>query len=134
MNEPISILVVDDERRIADTLVLILNMKGYIASATYDGSTALALCHELVPDLVLSDVVMPGLNGVELAIELRQSFPHCQVLLFSGQAATADILEQARAQGYEFPLLAKPVHPEVLLEKVRSMVGPSESALEKRAG
>jgi len=54
-----------------------------------------------------------------VAIETRKKLPKCKVLLFSGQAATADLLERARAQGHEFDILAKPVHPTDLLAKLR---------------
>jgi CheY-like chemotaxis protein len=121
------IVVVDDERRIADTLVLILNYKGYSAEAAEDGASALAICRRKVPDLVLSDVVMPGMNGIELAIAIRQQFPGCRILLFSGQAETTEILEDAKRRGYEFELLAKPVHPEELLTRIKELIGPRES-------
>lgn len=112
------VLVVDDEQCIADTLAAILNHAGYRAAAAYDAQIALAMCETSPPDLVISDVVMPGMNGIEMAIQIRQRFPTCQILLFSGMAATADLLEEARSQGYHFELLAKPVHPADLLEKV----------------
>ena len=54
---------------------------------------------------------MPDMNGIEAAIHIRGFLPACKVLLFSGQAATADLLENARARGHEFEILAKPVHP-----------------------
>jgi DNA-binding response OmpR family regulator len=121
------IVVVDDERRIADTLVLILNAKGYRAEAAHDGASALAKCRQKSPDLVLSDVVMPGMNGVELAIAIRQQCPRCPILLFSGQAETTEILEGARRRGYDFELLAKPVHPEELLARIRELIGPENA-------
>lgn len=120
-----SVLVVDDEHRIADTLVIILRMNGYTAEAAYDGLEALDRFRELQPDLVLSDVVMPGLNGIEMAISMRGERAGCRVLLFSGQGATANLLEQARTRGHDFELLAKPVHPEVLLARVREMIAPA---------
>ena len=64
---------------------------------------------------------MPGMNGIEMAIQIRQRYPACKVLLFSGQAATADLLEEARQSGYDFELLAKPVHPTELLAKACSV-------------
>jgi CheY-like chemotaxis protein len=114
------VLVVDDERVIADTLATILNQNGYDASSVYSGKSAVERAKELVPDLVISDVFMPGdMNGIEAAINIRREVPGCKVLLFSGQAATADLLENARAEGHEFDILAKPVHPEDLLAKIR---------------
>lgn len=116
------ILVVDDEKRIADTLALILDSKGYVSEAAYDAATALEVCRARIPNLVISDVVMPGMNGIELAIAISRDFPSCHVLLFSGQAATAQLMEDASAHGYSFELLAKPVHPVELLEKVEQLL------------
>jgi CheY-like chemotaxis protein len=62
---------------------------------------------------------MADLNGIDTAIQLRNLLPKIKILLFSGQAATADLLEKARTQGYEFEILAKPVHPQDLLNKLR---------------
>jgi CheY-like chemotaxis protein len=74
----------------------------------------------VTPDLIISDVIMPDMNGIEAAIQIRKFLPECKILLFSGQAATADLLKTARAQGHEFEILAKPVHPQDLLAKLRS--------------
>jgi CheY-like chemotaxis protein len=59
------------------------------------------------------------MNGIEAAIEIRKFLPNCKILLFSGQAATADLLEKARAKGHEFEILAKPVHPQDLLARIK---------------
>ena len=113
------ILVVDDERRIADSLVIILNQNGFDASAVYTGTEAVKRARTTRPDLVISDVIMPDMNGIEAAIQIRRMHPACKILLFSGQAATADLLERARAQGHSFDIVAKPVHPHDLLAKLR---------------
>jgi CheY-like chemotaxis protein len=113
------ILVVDDERRIADTLVIILNQSGFDASAVYTGTDAVDRARTSQPDLVITDVIMPDMNGIDAAIQIREILPACKILLFSGQAATADLLEKARAEGHEFEILAKPVHPQDLLSKLR---------------
>ena len=113
------VLVVDDEHRIADTLAAILNQSGFDAFAVYTGISAVDRARELSPDLVISDVIMPDMNGIEAAILIRRMLPACKILLFSGQAATADLLERARTQGHEFEILAKPVHPQDLLAKLR---------------
>jgi CheY-like chemotaxis protein len=114
------VLVVDDEQVIADTLAKILDLNGYEASAVYSGTAAVESARSLQPDLVISDVIMADMNGIEAAIHIRGFLPTCKILLFSGQAATADLLENARAQGHEFEILAKPVHPADLLAKLRS--------------
>ncbi len=113
------VLVVDDERVIADTLAIILNQAGFEASAVYTGTGAVDTAREVRPDLIISDVIMPDMNGIEAAIRIRGFLPACKILLFSGQAATADLLESARARGHEFEILAKPVHPQDLLAKLR---------------
>ncbi len=112
------VLVVDDEPCIADTLAAILQNFGYQAIAVYDAQSAMEACKASAPELIISDVVMPGKGGVELAIFVRETYPDCRILLFSGQAATVDILERARLQGYSFDLLAKPVHPKDLLARI----------------
>jgi DNA-binding response OmpR family regulator len=122
------IAVVDDERAIADTLSLILSHAGYETSTAYNGQTGYELCMAVKPDLVISDVVMPELNGIEMAIKLIDDLPSLKILLFSGQAATADLLEGARGRGYTFEVLAKPVHPADLMAKVSSMLAGDERA------
>jgi CheY-like chemotaxis protein len=114
------VLVVDDERVIADTLAMILNQSGFEARAIYSGEGALELVPIFAPDMLISDVIMADLNGIDAAIRIKELQPGIKVLLFSGQAATADLLEKARAQGYEFEILAKPVHPQDLLNRLRS--------------
>lgn len=114
------VLVVDDERVIADTLAAILGQSGYDASAVYSGTAAVERAKAVRPDLIISDVIMPDMNGIEAAIHIRKILPKTKILLFSGQAATAGLLENARKQGHEFEILAKPVHPADLLAKLKS--------------
>ena len=118
-NKP-KILVADDERVIADTLAMILNQSGFEARAVYSGEKALELAASFEPQMLISDVIMADLNGIDAAIRIREILPSIKILLFSGQAATADLLENARAHGYEFEILAKPVHPQDLLNKLRA--------------
>jgi CheY-like chemotaxis protein len=113
------VLVADDERVIADTLAMILNQSGFVARAVYSGERALELATTFAPDMLICDVIMADLNGIDAAIQFRALLPRIKILLFSGQAATADLLEKARTQGYEFEILAKPVHPRDLLTKLR---------------
>jgi CheY-like chemotaxis protein len=112
------VLVVDDERIIADTLSLILSKSGYEVLTAYDGMGALKLAAEVVPNLLIADVVMPEMTGIELASILIRKHPECQVLLFSGQAANLDLPEKAGASGHDFRLLTKPVPPLDMLRHV----------------
>jgi len=113
------VLVADDEQVIANTLAIILNQAGFEARAVYSGEKVLDALEEFQPDMLISDVIMTGMTGIEAAIATRQRMPGCKILLFSGQATTADLLEKARQEGHEFEILAKPVHPTDLLAKLR---------------
>jgi len=117
------VLVVDDERIIADTLTMILTTSGFDARAAYSGEMALEMARNFHPEMLITDVVMPGLSGIEAAIKLHEFLPSCKILLFSGQATTQHLIEAARAQNYEFELLAKPVHPTELLARMQSVMG-----------
>jgi CheY-like chemotaxis protein len=113
------VLVSDDERVIADTLAIILNQHGYEALAVYTSKDQVEMARSFRPDFIISDVIKPDMDGIEAAILVRGFLPSCKILLFSGQAATADLLESARARGYEFEIFAKPVHPQDLLAWLR---------------
>jgi CheY-like chemotaxis protein len=121
------VLVVDDERVIADTLSIILGKSGFTTMTAYDGTEALKLASAVSPDLIISDVVMPGMSGIDLAIALTKLTPACKVLLFSGQAATIDLLAKAREDGHEFTTLTKPVHPTDMLRRISECLGTNKS-------
>jgi CheY-like chemotaxis protein len=123
------VLIVDDEKVIADTLSMILSRSGFSTMAAYDGFTALELARSARPDLLISDVVMPGMTGVELAITVTQTIPGCKVLLFSGQAATVDLLEKARNAGHNFTTLTKPIHPTDMLNRINECLATRETDL-----
>lgn len=116
---PLRILVVDDEKLVADSLSEILKRFHYDAVPFYNGETAIEAARRQCPDVVLSDVMMPQFNGVETVVRIREICPGARVLLLSGHAATADLLKQARSEGHDFELLAKPLHPEELLRRLR---------------
>ena len=116
------VFVVDDEDVIASTLAMILRLQGgFHATSFTDPLKALAAARVEAPDLLISDVVMPELSGIELAVQVKESCPNCKILLFSGQAATADLLESAKEKGQFFNLILKPVHPADLLAKIQSL-------------
>ena len=114
-----TILVVDDEHMIADTTAEILNRFGFRAVRVYDGQTALQVAAKLKPEYLLADVAMPLMNGVELAIAISKVLPATKIVLFSGQVGISDILLRGEEQGYVFDLVAKPIHPEKLIEHLK---------------
>ena len=113
------VVVVDDEQVIANTLAIILNNAGFEARRAFSGEEAVELLETFSPDVLIVDVIMPGITGIEVAIIVRDKLPECKILLFSGQAATSDLLDEARSRGYEFEILVKPTHPVDVLERLR---------------
>ena len=116
------VLVVDDEKSIAHSLRDILSRAGFDTVCALSGTAAIELAGEICPDIVISDVIMPDLDGVQTAIRIRRACPDARILLFSGQAATSDILEKARAEGHSFDLLPKPIHPARLVALLRKLM------------
>jgi len=116
----LSIFVVDDEQLVAETLALILQNNGFTARFFSEPLKAIAAARLETPELVLSDVMMPLLSGVEFAIALQYECPGCKVLLFSGHAEALDLVSDAREEGHEFTLLAKPLHPADLVRRIRT--------------
>jgi DNA-binding NtrC family response regulator len=125
-NQP-KILLVDDERTIADTLAQIFSTNGYEARAAYSAEQAIEITAEWMPDLAIIDVVLPRMNGIDLAVLLTAQCPACRLLLFSGQSITADLLAEAVTKGHTFDILAKPVHPALLLETAGNLLVPKQS-------
>jgi FixJ family two-component response regulator len=121
MPEAITVYVVDDEPVIATTLAAILNAYGFRATAYTSAKDAIKAAECDGPSLLITDVVMPGMNGVDLAIHLKSICPECKMLLFSGQATTAHLLEAASKLGHDFQLLSKPIHPTDLLAAIRKL-------------
>jgi len=115
------VFVVDDEFIISSTLATILQRNGFDAISFTEPMVALREARIAPPDLLISDVMMPTLSGVDLAILMQKDCPNCKVLLFSGQAATANLLEVARKDGHNFELLSKPIHPAEFLLKIKSV-------------
>ena len=111
------VMVVDDEPLVADTLAMILTHAGYRAMRAYDAKTALEMASVRAPDLLISDVAMPQMNGVELALGMVSMVPACKVVLFSGHARSVDLM-RAYDAGHDFPLMAKPMHPSEMLGQV----------------
>ena len=94
------IFVVDDEPTISSTLGLILSQQGFDVTTFTDPLEALKALQTKAPDLIIADVIMPGLSGIDLAIVIRETCPDCTVLLFSGQIATHEMIEGAKARGH----------------------------------
>lgn len=114
------VLVVDDESLIADSVAAILNRNGFEAIACYSGAAAVQYLGEHHPDIVVTDVMLPDLDGLQVAISARALCPNVRVVLFSGNTAAVDMADLAVMEGPSVELLSKPVHPSTLLKALRA--------------
>ena len=117
-----TILIADDEPTVANTVKMILEQAGYRTLVAHDGETAARIIREACPDAVLLDVILPRMDGVEVAIQACRTTPNCKVVLFSGRPDAADLLARARSRGYAFDILAKPARPQDLLTKLHDLL------------
>ena len=115
------IFVVDDEEDIAKMFAVVLQMNLFNAMPYFDPLQALDAAKETPPDYLLTDVVMPGMDGVELARAIKAIAPECKILIFSGQENSAKLIEKANQKGYDFALVLKPIHPRKMVELIRAM-------------
>lgn len=121
-NKSRTILIADDEPKVAETLRMILERAGYRTLIADNGEDAARMISESFPDVVLLDVILPRMDGVEVAIQACRAAPNCKVLLFSGRPDAADLLAQANKRGYNFEILAKPTRPNELLDKIKELL------------
>ncbi|MDX6456656.1 MAG: hypothetical protein QOE55_353 [Acidobacteriaceae bacterium] len=123
------VLIVDDEKNIRESLAAIFTSRGYESKVVFSAEQAVEMIAEWQPDLAILDVGLPKTNGIDLAIALKTSHPTCRVLLFSGQPSTTGLLADAAADVHLFDIMAKPVHPKVLLERAADVlsVNPKET-------
>lgn len=109
------ILIVDDEKVFADTLAHIFLSAGYKTRSVYSAEQAIETIAEWLPDLVITDVILPNMNGIDLAILLKSTHPGIIVMMISGQISTGALVDDAAKNGHDFNILAKPVPvPELL--------------------
>jgi len=111
------VLVVDDEVVIGDTLATILRMHGFDASTAYSGEAALHRAERFNPDIVLSDIRMGQMDGVEAARRVRVMQPECRVVLLSGAPVEPTLWDVIDRHGFEY--LSKPIHPVRLVAHLR---------------
>jgi DNA-binding NtrC family response regulator len=122
-----TVLIVDDDQAIADTLGAIFRLHGYHARVAYSAEEAIENIAFCMPDLALLDVNLPGMNGIDLAIVLKANHPDCHLLLVSGHESTRGLLEEAAKKGHIFDILAKPVHPTLILERAKGLLSTNRA-------
>jgi DNA-binding response OmpR family regulator len=102
-------------------LAAILESAGYTARSFSDPLEALRAAETNCPDHLISDVMMPTLNGIDLGILFEAIYPRVRVLLFSGAFASAGLQDHAKGNGHHFDILAKPIHPKMLLAAIEAL-------------
>jgi CheY-like chemotaxis protein len=122
----VCVLVADDEVNIADSLAMILELHGFRAVSVYSGESAVERAQTLKPDVLITDLFMGGMTGVQAAIRITNAVPGCRVLVITGQTAVGD-LAAVEAEGQEFPVLQKPFHPALLLRFLNEAQGVAAS-------
>ncbi|MDZ7698824.1 MAG: sigma-54 dependent transcriptional regulator [Deltaproteobacteria bacterium] len=113
-----TILVVDDEASILQSLEGILSDEGYEPVCVKSGSEALEKIEESIPDLILLDIWMPELDGIETLKRLKQSYPQVEVLMMSGHGNIETAVKATKMGAYDF--IEKPLSLEKLLLSVRN--------------
>ncbi len=116
------VLVVDDEPHLCNGLRRVLEKEGYEVSTAQDGLTALGLVDRRTPDVILLDLMMPGLDGREVCRRVREVAPATQVIYFTAKAEPIDptIVRQLRAEADAF--ITKPATSRQILSKVSSVL------------
>ena len=118
------VLVVNKEPAIAEAVLEILNKNGFAAIAAYDAKDALETALLSPPELVITEVALPGMSGIEVAAALKKELPDCKILLLAGQAEKSEVHGTVKAAGLEAEVMEKPVHPSELLAEVFSRLVP----------
>ena len=117
------VLVVDDDRLVADTLALVFAKSGFASRAAYSAHEALECAREFVPDLLLCDVTMPERDGLSLVNDITDEFPACRIIVLT---AFYSNLKNVREQASKLPrpvgILTKPCQPSELLREAAAML------------
>ena len=119
-NRQPKLLIVDDEKNIRRTLQMILSGEGYAVSDCPSAEEALRLIQEDPPDMVLLDIKLPGMDGMELLGKIRKAWPDTEVMMISGHATIQDAVEATRLGAYDF--LEKPLERDRVLLTVRNCI------------
>jgi DNA-binding response OmpR family regulator len=115
--EKIKILLVDDEQEFVETLAERIKMREHDSEVALDGEQALKKMEDDIPDVVVLDLKMPGIDGMEVLRRIRKAYPKVQVIMLTGHGSEKDE-EEARKLG-AFEYLEKPVEIDKLMKKIK---------------
>ncbi|HAT46693.1 MAG TPA: DNA-binding response regulator [Ktedonobacter sp.] len=120
------ILIVDDDPRITDLLRRVLAYEGYSVASAASGNEALKRTLERPPDLVVLDIMLPGLDGLEVARRLRAADDNVPVLMVTARDAVADRVKGLETGADDY--LVKPFAPEELVARVKALLRRNQEA------
>lgn len=128
---PSRILVVDDELPIRTTLGDLLRRRGYLVETAASGEEALALIHQRPFDLLLLDLKMPGLGGLEVAQRARERQPQAAIIILTGHGSLESALEGMHLGVFDY--LLKTASPQEVLARVEAAITQQQEAQRQRA-
>lgn len=116
-------MVVDDERMVADTLGMIFEKRGFECQVLYTGAEAVASSEGYCPELIVCDLSMPGMGGLEVVASVTSRCPNCRVLILTGHYSGLRAARKwARTYTGLSRVLTKPVPPAILLQEANEML------------
>lgn len=121
-----SLLLVDDERDTNDALKMFLELKGFTVRVAYSGQEGVAAVRETVPDLVLLDLQMPGMDGWQALKQMKQLAPHVRVVIVTGSVPDRGLEELALQEG-AIGIITKPIQVDELTPKIQSFIDGGQS-------
>jgi len=127
MGHPGPILIVDDEASIRKSLEGVLNDEGYSCALASDGADALSQLQSLHPSLVLLDIWMPGMDGIETLRRMRVAKPETPVIMMSGHATISTAIKATKFGASDF--IEKPLELDLLLNAIRRALGTQDAVL-----
>jgi len=128
--EKTRILIVDDERNIRNALRRILLGQNYDMQFASNGNDGLRLCETFEFAIILLDIMMPGINGVDVCTQIKKKYPLTKVILLSAKNSKSDWLNGYRAFADDY--ISKPYDPDVLLAKIRALVSAYQTTHQMR--
>ena len=120
------ILLVDDEHEFITTLAERLELRGINARVVFDGESALEAVAAEEPHVMVLDVLMPGIKGLEVLERIKRTNPGVQVLLLTGHGSTRDGIEGMRLGAFDY--MMKPLNIDTLIEKMESAIDYAQKA------
>lgn len=125
MNDSIKVLLVDDEEEFVTTLAERLEMRGFDPSIAISGDQALSMVQDKVFDLIVLDLMMPGIGGLEVMKQIKSVNPEMPIILLTGQGSTKEGMEGMNQGAFDF--LMKPLDIEELISQIHEALGKTSA-------